>query len=566
MKRRFTLFLLVAFATAAAPAAAEHEWKDVERVVAIGDVHGAYDNFVAVLENTGLVDDNLKWSGGKTHLVQLGDVVDRGARSRDCMELLMRLEKEAKKAGGYVHALIGNHEAMNMVGILDSTSMEELASYDDDQARRTREKAFEKYFDELRQQAKTEDTEPPAKNEARRDFDEQYAPGYFGHRIAFSPSGRYGKWIRKHNAAIRINDTVFTHGDWSLEFSALGIEDINKRIQKELSGRASLQDGYTFDLKAPLQYRGLSEVPLTREQQDAHLPKVNEILSNLGAKRLVVGHTTTDGAIEPRFGGKHISADVGMLELYQGGHQVALEIKGDALWGVHPEGKIDLPEYIDENSELDYLVAVAAVDPANINIHRRLAEGYLARGEHELARDAIEQLFEIDRALPFRYRKTLGDVYRAIGEEDKALEQYRAFIAGHEKLIEKNPENPYIRNTLARFCLENNLRIDIAQKNIEAALRLSPQNQSLLLTQGRLQFRRNEYEEASRTLQKVVEGKASYEAFYYLGLSYLELDEEDKARGAFESALEQDPKRAEAQNELRKLKESRQPQGGANKP
>jgi len=407
-----------------------------------------------------------------------------------------------------------------------------------------------------------EDTEPPSQNEARRDFDEQYAPGYFGHRIAFSPSGRYGKWIRKHNAAIRINDTVFTHGDWSLEFSALGIKEINKRIKKELSGDASLQDGFTFDLKAPLQYRGLSEVVLTREQQEEHLPKVKEILSNLSATRLVVGHTPTDGAIEPRFGRRHISTDVGMLELYQGGHQVALEIKGGELWGVHPKGKVVLPGYLDESNEFDYLVAVAAVDPANVNIHRRLAEGYLVRGDLELARDAIEQLFDIDRTLPFRYRRTLGDVYRDLGEEDRALEQYRAFIEGLEKLIDEHPENPHVRNTLARFCLESNLRIDIAEKNIEVALRLSPENPSLLLTQGRLQIRREEYAEASRILQKVAEEKAGYEAYYYLGLSYLGLDDEDQARNAFERALEKNPEGKQAKEELSKLKEPAPREGG----
>ena len=53
-----------------------------------------------------------------------------------------------------------------------------------------------------------------------------------------------------------------------------------------------------------------------------------------------MGHTVTEGVIEPRFGGKHVSADVGMLELYGGGHQVALEIEGDQLRAIHPLGKV----------------------------------------------------------------------------------------------------------------------------------------------------------------------------------------------------------------------------------
>ena len=63
-------------------AAAEDVWKGVGRVVAIGDVHGDYEQFVAVLRSAKLIDSEETWSGGKTHLVQTGDVLDRGPDSR----------------------------------------------------------------------------------------------------------------------------------------------------------------------------------------------------------------------------------------------------------------------------------------------------------------------------------------------------------------------------------------------------------------------------------------------------------------------------------------------------
>jgi hypothetical protein len=65
----------------------------VERIVAVGDVHGAYDDLIATLQSAGVIDDGLTWSGGKTHLVFTGDLLDRGARSRDVMDFVMRLEK-----------------------------------------------------------------------------------------------------------------------------------------------------------------------------------------------------------------------------------------------------------------------------------------------------------------------------------------------------------------------------------------------------------------------------------------------------------------------------------------
>jgi hypothetical protein len=84
--------------------------------VAIGDVHGALDEFVVVLRGVELVDEELNWIGGRTHLVSLGDLVDRGDYGRQVMDLVMRLQAEAEAAGGAVHIVLGNHEVMNLVG------------------------------------------------------------------------------------------------------------------------------------------------------------------------------------------------------------------------------------------------------------------------------------------------------------------------------------------------------------------------------------------------------------------------------------------------------------------
>ena len=65
------------------------------RVVAVGDVHGAYDRFVAILRTAGILDDKGRWAGGSTHLVQVGDVLDRGVDTRRSLDLLMRLQGEA---------------------------------------------------------------------------------------------------------------------------------------------------------------------------------------------------------------------------------------------------------------------------------------------------------------------------------------------------------------------------------------------------------------------------------------------------------------------------------------
>ncbi len=93
-------------------------WQGIERVVAFADVHGAYAELTALLRSVGVVDEDLRWTGGRTHLVSLGDLLDRGADSRKVMDLLMRLQGEAATAGGRVHVVLGNHEAMNVLGDL----------------------------------------------------------------------------------------------------------------------------------------------------------------------------------------------------------------------------------------------------------------------------------------------------------------------------------------------------------------------------------------------------------------------------------------------------------------
>src|SRR4029453_4250905 len=87
-----------------------------ELIFAVGDVHGAYDRFLAILRGAGLVDGRARWTGGRTILVQTGDVLDRGPASRRVLDLLRQLERDAARAGGQVHALIGNHEVMRIVG------------------------------------------------------------------------------------------------------------------------------------------------------------------------------------------------------------------------------------------------------------------------------------------------------------------------------------------------------------------------------------------------------------------------------------------------------------------
>src|SRR5262249_50901857 len=88
-----------------------------EDVFAIGDVHGDRKRLVKVLRSAKLVPalpsapDQVKWGGGKSVLVMVGDLIDKGHKSLQVIALLRTLQSDAASHGGQVIILMGNHEA-----------------------------------------------------------------------------------------------------------------------------------------------------------------------------------------------------------------------------------------------------------------------------------------------------------------------------------------------------------------------------------------------------------------------------------------------------------------------
>ena len=54
----------------------------------------------------------LTWIGWSATLCFMGDFFDRGSDGVGCIDLIMRLQREAESAGGRVVALLGNHEVL----------------------------------------------------------------------------------------------------------------------------------------------------------------------------------------------------------------------------------------------------------------------------------------------------------------------------------------------------------------------------------------------------------------------------------------------------------------------
>lgn len=347
-------------------AAQEDVFTGVERVVAVGDVHGDHDQFVAVLRSAGLIDEQLKWSGGKAHLVQTGDILDRGPESRKAMDLLMRLEGESRAAGGAVHALIGNHESMILYGDLRYVAAEEIAAFKDENSGKTRDEAYREHQQELR---KSLGADAPKFDDAyRKNWDAEHPLGFVEFRRAFSPAGVYGKWIRGHNVVVRIDGTLFLHGGISPKYAGWTVRKINEQARVELTDFTQLEGGLVKDERGPLWYRGLA---LDGGLLDAH---VAAVLKNYAVERIAIGHTFTDGTIIPRFGGRVLQIDVGLCRIYDPKlRMTCLVIERGTPHVLHRGKRLELP--LDEGKDLlRYLKQAAALDPAPSGLNSRIAE------------------------------------------------------------------------------------------------------------------------------------------------------------------------------------------------
>jgi hypothetical protein len=345
---------------ASAPSwAADDVFTGVERVVAVGDIHGDYDQLLTAIRNAGLIDrKGTKWTGGKTHLVQTGDLLDRGAGSRKVMDLLMDLEKQARKAGGAVHVLIGNHEAMNVYGDLRYTTPEEFAAYATENSAEVREAFWKEEVQQLK---------PNVPDKAyRQKWEAEHPLGWFEQRFQFSPKGVYGQWIRGLNAAVQINDTLFVHGGIGPKYASMSVRQINDTIHAELADFSKLQGGMAMDDDGPLWYRGLADGDETQLAA-----QVRTVLENFHVNRIVVGHTVTGGAIMPRFGSSVVVIDVGMTHVFNG-PPASLLIEQGKLYAIHRGEKLEIPS--DLHGRLEYLLACARLEPPSSKLHQLVTE------------------------------------------------------------------------------------------------------------------------------------------------------------------------------------------------
>lgn len=371
-----TCFVLTAVLASVA-CANQYQWSGVERVVALSDPHGAYDAMVKTLQNADVIDASRNWSGGTTHLVITGDLMDRGNDSRKIMDLVMQLETQAVQQGGMVHLTLGNHEVMNLVGDLRYVSRAEFAAFASEESAAERERWFEIFLAEKRNDGSGEADVAALRDE----FERERPAGFYAHRRAFGSYGKYGRWLLQKPLLVVVNDTAFVHGGLPPLVAELGIERLNDELRAQvndyvialetLQGNGLIDPGINFyqhatvaellatdagvaaelraaldtvirlneavvhDSAGPLWYRGTVSCSALVESD-----VLADSLAAVGASRVVVGHTpTVTRHVLSRFDGRVIEIDTGMLTSSYRGSGNALVLEGTTVSVVNEAGR-----------------------------------------------------------------------------------------------------------------------------------------------------------------------------------------------------------------------------------
>ncbi len=262
----------------------------------IADTHGEFEILVELLRKQRVIGDSLQWTFGHGHLVVLGDVFDRGPNHTEILWLLYKLEEEARRAGGGLHLLIGNHETLVMLG--------------------AREYLHPKYL------------------LTARALDE---PSY---ATLWDQRSLLGRWLRTKATVQKLGDVLCLHGgispqvmerEYTLREINVAIRESLRHTPPYLGARPRFDPGelqllHTRSPPAsqlereraaflllhplgPLWYRGYFPQATREGFPVADDASVVRMLGNFGVRAILVGHTQVP-TVTPLFGGKVIAVQV----------------------------------------------------------------------------------------------------------------------------------------------------------------------------------------------------------------------------------------------------------------
>jgi len=192
--------------SATSPTAESFRLPSSPRLVAIGDIHGDLKALRAALRLAGAIDNDDHWIGKDLTVVQTGDQIDRGDQDREVLDVLEKLEGDARAAGGALHVLNGNHELMNAGFDFRYVTRRSFASFGD-----------------LSSRAPAQAERLPAEERGRA--------------AAFTPGGTYAQKLARHLTVAVVGDSLFAHGGVLPAHVDYGLSRINAEASSYLAGK-----------------------------------------------------------------------------------------------------------------------------------------------------------------------------------------------------------------------------------------------------------------------------------------------------------------------------------------
>jgi len=263
-----------------------------KRIISIGDIHGDAEATIRAFRIAGLIDSKRNWIANPpdTIVIQVGDILDRHRDNmnsdenseKKIMNFFDLIHKKAKKFGGGVYCLLGNHEFMNVNGIMNYTSKMGIDGFG----------------------------------------------GLENRKRLFAPGNKMAVRLAcTRNVLMKVGDFLFVHAGLANNPKNYSIDKINDLMRQYLLGETKTIDSALFQSKnSYLWSRELAH-------EDVKCKDINKKLKFFNVGKIIIGHTIQPNGINSICNNKVWRIDVGMSKAFNNhGAQIqVLEILDNGL-------------------------------------------------------------------------------------------------------------------------------------------------------------------------------------------------------------------------------------------